>query len=112
MLLVNLKPKRTAAALCGFLATACFLLRYQQEVSDFLLTIRSNLPRFSDLQFTYTIIHKLLFFTYTTCALRAVADWQKRTALFIPVCFVSPDDSTTLPTNDVTYVFQHHDDQR
>jgi len=46
-------------------------------------------------------------------AVCAVADWHKRITLFIPVCFVSPDDNTALPTNDKTYVFEAHPtDQR
>jgi len=46
------------------------------------------------------------------CAFCAIADWHKRTAVFMPVCFVTPDGSTTLPSYDKTYMFQHHDDQR
>ena len=41
-----------------------------------------------------------------------VAGWHERIAVFIPVCFVCPDDDSTLPTTDKTYMFQYHDDQR
>jgi len=41
-----------------------------------------------------------------------VAGWHESIAVFIPVCFVCPDDDSTLPTTDKSYMFQYHDDQR
>jgi len=48
--------------------------------------------------------------TADSCAV--VVGWNDRTAVFMPVCFVGPDDNAALPTTDKTYMFQYHDDQR
>jgi len=58
----------------------------------------------------YHLLATLIFITGWVS--NAVADWHKRIALFMPVCFLSPDDNTALPTSDKTYIFQHHDHLR